>query len=135
MKYALPVALVLLALAIILPGIAGLVAPTSLPPSLIGIDAFNEARAAGGTRLGVALILLLAAFRPPWRRAGLVAGCVVFGATLAGRVLSNGLDGMPTAMLKPEIAEAILIAIALVALRVTSAATTTLAEHPYRDQT
>jgi hypothetical protein len=42
---------------------------------------------------------------------------------------------MPTAMLKPEIAEAILIAIAVVALRVTSAGATTIAQHPYRDQT
>jgi hypothetical protein len=112
------VALGLMALAIALPGAVGLFAPGLLAgPAAVGIDILNEARAVGGTRLGAAVVLALAAFTPAWRRAGLVAGLVIFGATLFGRLVSNGLDGIPGPMLKPEVAEVVLITLASIALR------------------
>jgi hypothetical protein len=115
------IALILLALAIGLPGIVGLLvpgvfaAPLFAPP--LGVDALNELRAVGGTRIGVAGVLAFAAWSPAWRRAGLMAGIVVFAATLVGRLVSTGIDGVPGPMLKPEIAEGILVVLSLVFLR------------------
>src|SRR5690349_803555 len=86
------VALWLLAIAIALPGVVGLLSPTTLAGHGLSVDALNDARALGGTRLAVAVVLALAASRAAWRRAGLLVGGIVFGATLAGRVLSNVLD-------------------------------------------
>jgi hydrogenase/urease accessory protein HupE len=83
----------------------------------LGVDALNEMRAVAGTRIGIAIVLAYAAWATGWTRRGLAIGCVVFGLTLFGRLLSTTLDGLPTPMLKPEIAEAVLIALALVALR------------------
>ncbi len=106
----------LLAIAITLPGLAGLLAPATLAGHALSVDGLNEARAVGGTRLAIAIVLALAASRPAWRRPGLIAGVVVFGATLLGRVVSNAIDGMPGLMMKPEILEVVLVALASVAL-------------------
>jgi len=117
------VALALLALAIAGPGIVGLFAPGTVSggAAALGTDALNDGRAVGGTRLAIAVLLVVAASTARWRRVGLGAGVVVFGCALLGRVLSNVLDGAPGAMLKPEIAEVVLIALALVGLRLSAA--------------
>lgn len=116
-----PIVLALLAAAIALPGLAGLIAPHVLAHALgqhaLGVDALNDARAVGGTRLGVALWLAIAAARPAWRRIGLLSGLVIVGATFVGRVASTAIDGVPGAMLKPTIAELVLIVLAALALR------------------
>jgi hypothetical protein len=111
------IALWLFAIAIALPGIVALIAPTVLAGHGLSIDGLNEARAIGGTRLAVAVVLALAARRVDWRRPGLVAGCIIFGATLIGRIASNVIDGWPAAMIKPESLEVVLLAFAFVALR------------------
>ena len=120
MKHLPTVALVLMAVAIAIPGLLGLFAPgaSSGGPagSIVTVDALNEARAVGGTRLAFGVVLALAALSNPRRRAGLAAGCVVFTGTLLGRLSSNAFDGAPGAMMKPEIAEVVLIAIAVAAL-------------------
>jgi hypothetical protein len=108
------VVLVLLMLAIALPGALGLFA---LGAPLSHVDALNEMRGVGGTRIAIACILAYAALVPSARRDGLRIGCLVFGCTLLGRLLSTGLDGLPKTMLKPEIAEMVLVVLALVALR------------------
>jgi hypothetical protein len=116
------VALVLLALAVGLAGVVGLFAPgvfaAPLFPPPLGADALNELRAVGGTRIGLAGVLAFAAWSPAWRRPGLVAGTVVFACTLAGRLLSTAQDGLAGPMLKPEIAEVVLVVLCVVALRV-----------------
>ena len=113
------IALWLFAIAISLPGIVGLLAPAALLGHGLSVDALNEARGLAGTRIATAVVLALAALRVEWRRAGLLAGCVIYGGTLFGRVVSNALDGMPPAMIKPEILEVVLLAVAFVALRST----------------
>ena len=120
---AMVVALALLALAIAGPGIVGLFAPGAVSggAAAVASDALNDGRAVGGTRLAIAVLLVVAASTARWRRVGLTAGVVVFAFTLVGRVLSNVLDGAPGAMLKPEIAEIALIALALVGLRLAAA--------------
>ncbi|MGD0528199.1 MAG: DUF4345 family protein [Polyangiaceae bacterium] len=112
-------ALIMLALAIALPGVVGLLAPGAVAGGAAApaADTLNDARAVGGTRLAIAVLLALAAATSRWRRVGLTAGLVVFGCTLLGRLLSNLLDGAPGAMLKPELAEVVLLAVALVGLR------------------
>src|ERR1700689_1161446 len=111
------VVLILLAIAVALPGLVSLFAPgvfaAPIFTSHLGVDALNEIRAVGGTRLGVACVLAYAAWSSDWRRPGLIIGIVVFGGTLLGRFLSTGLDGVPGPMLKPEIAEVILLALSL----------------------
>ncbi len=114
------IALWLFAIAISLPGIVGLLSPATIAGHGLSIDALNEARGIGGTRLAIAVVLALAATRDEWHRAGLLAGCIVFGGTLFGRIVSNGFDGMPGAMIEPEIIEVVLLAIAFVALRSSS---------------
>jgi hypothetical protein len=113
------VALVLPALAILVPGILGLFTPSSVAggAGATPADVLNDARAVGGTRFAIAGLLVFSAFSARWRRAGLAAAVVVFGCTLLGRLLSNALDGAPAAMLKPEVAEVVLIGLALVGLR------------------
>ncbi len=114
------VALVLLALAVGLAGVVGLFAPgvfaAPLFPSPLGVDALNELRAVGGTRIGLGGVLAFAAWSPAWRRPGLIAGTVVFACTLAGRLLSTAQDGLAGPMLKPEMAEVVLVVLSLVAL-------------------
>jgi hypothetical protein len=81
------------------------------------VDGLNELRAVGGTRLAIAGVLGFAAWSPAWRRASLVLGIVVFSGTLAGRLLSTGIDGLAGPMLKPEIAEGVLVCLSVAALR------------------
>jgi hypothetical protein len=115
------VVLVLLALAVVLPGLLEVLAPNVFAAPLAslpaGVDALNEMRAVGGTRIGIACVLAYGAWSSTWRRPALVLGVVVFGWTLVGRVLSTVADGVPGPMLKPEIAEAVLVALSLAALR------------------
>jgi hypothetical protein len=118
------IVLVLLALAISLPALPLLLAPGQFAAGLsagpLGTDALNELRAVGGTRLAVALLLGYGAWSAKRRRPALAGGIVIFGTTLLGRVLSTVIDGVPGAMLKPEIAETVLVALAILAFRVTS---------------
>ena len=112
------IVLVLLALAIAAPGVLGLFAPALAMPHTPPqpIDALNETRALGGTRLAIAIALVYGAWSEARRRQALMLGLVVFGLTFLGRVLSSVLDGWPAAMAKPEIAEAVLVVLTLVAL-------------------
>lgn len=109
------IAIALFAIAISLPGLAGLFAPALLAGPAPTIDALDEARAIGATRLGLALLFAFAAASPRHRRTGVAAGCFVFAMTLFGRLLSTVIDGRPDAMLKPLILEACLVTIGLVA--------------------
>lgn len=78
---------------------------------LLSVNHFHVIRAAyGGAYLGIAVLFLLGALQPAFRRLSLVAVAVVFAGFAVGRIVSLALDGWPVPLYLGVLAAELLFA-------------------------